>query len=56
MKLPAICILASAAQAAWVVENIPTTIQYVNGGPQLLAKEMASAYRPIYNSKGKTGE
>ena len=51
MKLSAICILASVAQAAWVVENIPTTIQYVNGGPQLLAKEMASAYRPIYNSK-----
>lgn len=58
MKLlfPAICILASATQAAWVVESIPTTIQYVNGGPQLLAKEMASAYRPIYNTKGKIGE
>ena len=42
--------------AAWVIEDIPTAIQSTRG-PHLIGKEMASAYRPIYNASGsKTGE
>ena len=44
--LPAICLVTSAVNAAWVIEDIPTAIQYTRG-PNLIAKEMASAYRPV---------
>ena len=54
--LPAICLVISAVNAAWVIEDIPTAIQYTRG-PNLIAKEMASAYRPVYDASGsKTGE
>ena len=50
------CLVTSAVNAAWVIEDIPTAIQYTRG-PNLIAKEMASAYRPVYDASGsKTGE
>lgn len=49
--------MASAMHGAWVIEDIPTAIQYTNGSPNLISTEMASAYQPVYNSSGvKTGE
>lgn len=55
--LPTICILVSTVHAAWVIEDIPTTIQYNGFSPYSIGKEMASAYRPIYDANGiKTGE
>ena len=55
--LPVVCLLASTVNAAWVIEDIPTAIQYTGLMPNLLGKELASAYRPIYDANGvKTGE
>ena len=55
--LPAVFLLASAVHGAWVIEDIPTAIQYSNGNPNLITTETASAYLPIYNRSGvKTGE
>jgi hypothetical protein len=52
----ALFVLSSTASAAWVLEDIPTAIQY-SRGPHLISKELASAYRPIYDASGtKTGE
>lgn len=55
--LPVICLLAATVNAAWVIEDIPTAIQYTGLMPNLLGKELASAYRAIYDANGiKTGE
>ena len=42
---PAICLLASALHGAWVIEDIPTTIQYNGTSPYLIGREMATAKR-----------
>jgi hypothetical protein len=56
LALAATCLLTATVNAAWVIEDIPTAIQYTRG-PHLIGKEMASAYRAIYNASGsKTGE
>jgi hypothetical protein len=55
--LPAICLVTSGLNAAWVTEDIPTGIQYTRTGPVLITTELASAYRAIYDRSGsKTGE
>ncbi|MCX6598093.1 MAG: hypothetical protein NTV70_17190 [Acidobacteria bacterium] len=55
--LPVILVLAAKAHGAWVIEDIATAIQYTNGSPNLIGKEMASAYRATYSATGaKTGE
>jgi len=52
-----VCLVASTLNAAWVIEDIPTGIQYTNTLPNLIGKELVSAYQPIYNASGaKTGE
>ena len=52
----AICLFSSSANAAWVVEDIPTAIQTTRV-PLLITKELASAYRATYDASGlKTGE
>jgi hypothetical protein len=56
-NLAAIFLFSSAMNAAWVIEEIPTAIQYSLRGPTLIGKELTSAYQPIYDTSGsKTGE
>jgi hypothetical protein len=56
-NLATICLLTSALNAAWVIEDIPTGIQSTRSGPALISKELTSAYRAIYDASGsKTGE
>ena len=42
---PAICLLASALHGAWVIEDVPTTIQYNGVSPYVIGREMATAKR-----------
>ena len=53
---PAICLFASALHGAWVIEDIPTTIQYNGATPYTIGREMATAKRGdhmvvVYRSK-----
>lgn len=56
LLIPALSLVASVLHGAWVIEDIPTTIQYNGGVPYTIGREMATAKRGdqiaiVYRSK-----